>query len=349
MLVLGAVGGLAGPTKRPASLEPTTSRIASCVVTGETGSSSKWFADYRTVNSGHRTRIYLDDAGVRSTGASVASDLSHPWVISWTGSDHEPSIIQRSGSELRGTHYSTNEMQLLSPDGKCILFLSIAAPPRHRVAVIGDSIFSDIAQTAARDALGSDSYARSWQIDAVPGNGWNSPPATWPGAVDGGWALSADRGLLVNRPSVVVAELGADDALRAVFAKATSKPALAGELLAGVSTAVNELIDEDSARVACTVLVTAPSFPIQIYGAGQSYLEQSELVNSVIRDQASRGGAKVRVADWAAVSASHHTSSRSGVWFMPDDVHPNRAGQLALLSLVHHVIQTCPSAPAGGH
>ena len=318
-------------------------------MSGTGGPTSKWFADYRAVSSGRRTQIYLDDAGVRSTGTPASNALSRPWVISWTTSDLKQTVIRRTDAALDGSHFSTDKLQLLSPDGACTLFLSAAAPPEHRVAVIGDSIFADVAQTVSRHALGSDSYAQTWQIDAVPGNGWNSAPATWPGSVDGGWVLSSDRGLLDSRPSVLVAELGADDALRAVFATATSKPALAGEILSGVSTAVNELIDEDAARVACTVLVTAPSFPIQIYGAGVRYLEQSELVNSVIRAEASRAGAEVRVADWAALSASHHAPTRSGVWFMPDDVHPDRAGQLALVSLVHRVIQTCPSTATGGH
>jgi hypothetical protein len=331
----------------PASAIPPvhlTSKVATCVVPGSTGHSTEWFARYK-VAEGDKTEIDVVGVGEHSSDSNASSTVLRPWVVTWATANQPPATVRKFGVEIENATYSTEKMQMLSPDGKCILYLSAVPTPRDRVAVIGDSVFANIAQTVVNTALGDESYAQSWQISATSGNGWNATPVSWPlKVVDGDWAIDSARGLAPSQPSVLVVELGADDALRAVFASATAHPILARDVVTGVSKNIGELIDEESPQFPCTVLVTAPTYPTQIFGAGEAYVTQAILVNSVIREQALRHrSSDVRLADWAALSAAHHSPSGPLTdWFASgDNVHPNLAGQLALISLIHRVIQTC--------
>ena len=347
-LVVAAVALVAAEWIPPASAMPPLkgqSKIATCVVPGSTGGSTKWFARYQVTDAATRPEIRLVSTGEKSSAPTSPAGTLRPWVVSWTAPHRRAATVHRRGADIGTATFSTEKVQLLSPDGKCILYLSAVPTPPHRVAVIGDSVFANIAQTVVKNALGSESYAESWQISATSGNGWNATPVSWPLKVVGGnWAIDSARGLAASHPSVLVVELGADDALRAVFASAMSDPTLAREVLNGVSQNVGEFIEEESSIVPCTVLVTAPSFETPIFGAGQTYVTEADLVNAIIKSQASlHRSADVRVANWAALSASHHSPSGPAKdWFTSgDNVHPNVDGQKALVSLIHRVIGTC--------
>ncbi len=322
-----------------------TSKIATCVVPGSTGQSTKWFARYQVTEGAHRSEIHVVSTGEQSSVATSSAANLHPWVMTWTAPNRRPTTVRKAGTDIGSATFSAEKMQILSPDGQCILYLSAVPTAQHKVAVIGDSVFANIAQTVVKTALGNESYAQSWQISATSGNGWNATPVSWPLQVVGGdWALDSARGMAASHPSALVVELGADDALRAVFASALSDLPLVRQVLNGVSNNISEFIDQESSVVPCTVLVTAPSFETPIFGAGETYVTEADLVNSIIKTQASQHrGEDVRLANWAALSASHHSpSGPARDWFTSgDNVHPNVAGQRALISLIHRVIGTC--------
>jgi len=346
----GVVASLATVTAEwvpPASAVPPahlTSKIATCVVPGSTGHSTEWFARYK-VAEGQKSEIHVVGVGEHSSDSNSPSTSLRPWMLTWATANQAPATVRKLGPDIKNATFSAEKMQMLSPDGKCILYLSAVPTPPHRVAVIGDSVFANIAQTVAKKALGAESYAQSWQISATSGNGWNATPVTWPlKVVDGDWAIDSARGLAESQPSVLVVELGADDALRAVFASVTAHPKFARDLVTGVSKNIGELIDQESPQLPCTVLVTAPAFPTDLFGAGEAYVTEAVLVNAAIREQALRHRkSDVRLADWAAFSAAHHSPvGPSKDWFAPgDNVHPNLAGEKALISLIHRVIKTC--------
>jgi GDSL-like Lipase/Acylhydrolase len=321
------------------------SKVATCVVPAANGESTKWFARYQVTGSTRAPEIRLVRTGEESHSPAAPEGTLRPWVVTWAAPHHRPSTVRKRAADIGSATFSAEKLQMLSPDGNCILYLSAVPTPPHKVAVIGDSVFANIAQTVVKKALGGESYAQSWQISATSGNGWNATPISWPlKVVDGHWAIDSARGLAASHPSALVVELGADDALRAVFASALSDPTRAAEVVNGVSANIGEFLDQESSVIPCTVLVTAPSVETPIFGAGEIYVTEADLVNSVIRTQAlQHTNANVRVADWAVVSASHHSPSGPRKdWFTSgDNVHPNVAGQEALISLIHHVIGTC--------
>ena len=242
------------------------SKVATCVVPGVSGQSTKWFARYQVTGSARTPEIRLVSTGEQSNGPVAPEGSLRPWVVSWAAPHRRASTVRKRGADIGRATFSTGKIQMLSPDGNCILYLSAVPTPPHRVAVIGDSVFANIAQTVVKKALGGESYAQSWQISATSGNGWNATPISWPLKVlDGHWAIDSARGLAASHPSALVVELGADDALRAVFASALSDPTRAAEVVNGVSANVGEFLDQESSVVPCTVLVTAPSVETPIF------------------------------------------------------------------------------------
>jgi hypothetical protein len=348
VVVMGAVVafGAQGVASPHVSSHVSESRRATCVAPGtKAGSSVRWFTDYRVVTERQATSIELGKSGNESSGRTESTTGPQPWVASWLSPNGVTSQARAFDPGSGGTRFPTGRLQLLAPGGKCILYLSAHPVPSHRVAVIGDSVFANIAHAVAQNALGKASYSRDWQIVATSGYGWNASPVVWPlGVLQGGWVLDSFRGLAASRPSALVVELGANDALRAVFDSSTSNPAQALSVLAGVFESVGNLIEDAADQVPCTVLVTVPTSPTLIFGAGQPYVTQAELVNEAIRVQADKYGPSVRVADWAALSAAHHSTTGTQDWFTGDNVHPNRTGESALVSLVHRTLLSCPAS-----
>ncbi len=99
---------------------------------------------------------------------------------------------------------------------------------------------------------------------------------------------------------------------------------------------INELLAQSARLGLPTVLVTVPTFPTTLYGGGVRYQREAQLVDSIIWTAAAGAqGHRVVVADWATLSAAHHLAqSVTGNWFTPDGLHPNQAGEAALIGLV---------------
>ena len=210
------------------------------------------------------------------------------------------------------------------------------------IAVVGDSIFRGVSDGLTSGALTADPAGTTWEIDAESGFGWGASGPDWPlSVVRGSWALGHASSLLARHPDVLVVELGANDALRASFAIARHEPGFARRILAGVATNVGRVLERIRGRTRCVVLVTPPTQPTTLFGAGALYAREATLVNSTLRRVAA-GHKAVAVADWARLSAGHyHLDGSPGNWFAPDGVHLVTEGQRALLTLVQRTATAC--------
>ena len=310
-------------------------RTATCEEGAPGARTIQWTARYRSPLSwGHPLQIQLLLAGREPpTGASDVN--SPPWTLWWVGSDGVVKQVSSSVAQLSTIRAGAATANLLSPDHECSLVLS-GSPVKPSVAVIGDSVFAGI-QNRLTTVLQSEVYARSWLITAESGFGWGASAPLWPtSTIRGSWAIGLARGLDSQDPSALVVELGANDSLRATFADVLKKPELASQIRAAVAANISELLAQ-SARVGVpTVLVNVPTFPTTLYGGGMRYQREAQLVDSIISSAAAGArGDRVTVADWATLSAPHHLpQSATGNWFTPDGLHPNQAGDEALVGLV---------------
>lgn len=321
----------------------TVTRAAWCVEPLGGDHAVDWWARYTVSGAPGTERIRVVSAGSRSTGGPAPPTGSDRWVLSWAAPTGLGSQALSSVTAALPLHaIRSPRAELLSPDGNCALLLSSARVPAHQVAVLGDSVFAIIARAPTPVVP----TVRSWQINARSGDGWGSAPVDWPlGVVQGAWAIGLARGMFTQHPSALVVELGTNDAIRAVFADGTDDPGLERRILAGVARAVSRLVAEATPQVPCTVLVTASTHETGLFGQGVHYSDEAGKVNAILRAEASHaGGQSVLIADWGALSASHHLSEGApGDWFTPgDDIHPNLAGQRALLGLIQRVVRSCP-------
>jgi hypothetical protein len=107
---------------------------------------------------------------------------------------------------------------------------------------------------------------------------------------------------------------------------------------------VGQVLSETTTTAPCTVLVTPPTTPTSLFGAGRAYSDEAHQIASIIRSEVAKvGSPRVTVADWGAESAQHfaqHKPERD--WFSPDGLHPNRPGEIALINLIIESISSCP-------
>jgi hypothetical protein len=335
---------------QPTSTGPAT-RLASCIEPLGRGHTVDWWARYTASGAPGTEQIRVVSAGSRSTGGQRPPTGSERWVLSWAAPTGLGTLTVTSATSALPLHViPSSRVALLSPDRNCSLLLSAAPGPAHPVAVIGDSVFAIIARAPTPPSPS----VTSWQINAQSGDGWGSAPVNWPlGVVRGTWAIALARGIFTQHPSALVVELGTNDAIRAVFADGTGNPALGRRILTGVAEAVSQLLTEGAPEIPCTVLVTASTHETGLFGQGLHYSDAAGKVNAILRAKASEadgkktsgtGGKSVLIADWGALAAPHHLAEGApGNWFTPgDDIHPNAAGQRALLGLIQRVVKTCP-------
>ena len=306
-----------------------------------------WFARFRaSASSGRGPSIRIVQAG-RVSGASSAADGR--WVLSWTGPRGANHSARSSASALSRITVRAPMAHLLAPDNNCSLVLSASPTPPGLVAVIGDSVFVNISRDLTAARLPGTIYADRWQISATSGFGWSASAPSWPWtSVKGSWAIGLARGIFAEHPSVLVIELGVNDALRAAFADLNRRVVWAARIRAAVAHNIDQLLTQSADLVPCTVLVTAPDHRTNLIFTGTDYPPEADAVNSLIESAAQRAHSpRIVVADWAAFSGDHHpTPGGAGAWFNPgDEVHPTPAGEGALLSLIEQTVQTCPSGP----
>ncbi len=302
-----------------------------------------WAARYEPVRlPDGATAIRVLQAGKQRPGGGVSA-VAGEWDFSWATPQGSLATVRSPLSAGSPRVVGAGVANLLVPDGKCSLYLSVHAVESPLVGAIGDSVFAGVANQFR--SASSDLHllpAAGWEIRATSGFGWSASAPAWPlSAVRGAWAIGLARGIFSQHPSALVVELGINDALRAAFADVTSHPRTVEAIHAAVSSNVGQLLHEaDTARIRCVVLVTAPDHSTSIFGAGTVYAREANRVDQIVEGVAAASpGGNVRIADWATLSQAHHQGPAG--WFLPDDVHPNLTGETALVGLVQRSIQSC--------
>jgi hypothetical protein len=308
-------------------------RTARCSEAVSGGGSITWTAGYESMparHAGARLRVTALRAD-RSTESAAAG----AWTLWWVEPNGLVGSVSASSTNLARLQAPTDKAVLLPPSADCALVLT-SSPPGRSIAVIGDSIFSGIDTGVSSGRLAPSTFDRRLLVTAETGYGWSASAPTWPlNTVGGRWAVGLERGLLSYEPSCLVAELGANDALRATFGDALMQPRPAADIRRAVAGNVEEILAIAASRSVPIVLVTIPEYPVKTYGAGVYFTNEAKLMNASLRALAAASPGTVVIADWSTLSAHHHVASKTGkVWFLGDDLHPNTAGDEALLNLV---------------
>jgi lysophospholipase L1-like esterase len=331
----------AGATLNPS--QPTF-HVATCSDSAATGASEQWSVRYKsTTASPHQQSIRVVSVDSPPSEDTTSQGL---WTVSWTKPGQQAKSSQLTATKLQTEVIPASPAHLLAPDDDCSLDLSASFRPAS-VAVIGDSVFANIRNSLASGKVHG-AFASSWQIDAVSGFGWSASAPDWPlTTIRGSWAIGLARGLFPDHASTLVVELGANDALRAVFADMRNNLDLAKSIRSAVGQNVNQLLNASTKAVACTVVVTPPDAPTGLFGVtGSVYVSEAKQMDAIIKTEAARfAKSGVVVADWSTFSAGHHLKPTSSAnWFSPGEgIHPNVVGQAALLNLVQRSMRNCPS------
>jgi lysophospholipase L1-like esterase len=299
-----------------------------------------WIARYRYVSQARgEAAIQVLSAG-RQDFKGGMSTVAGAWNLSGVNASGSQSTIRLTLKAGSRRTLDASSVSLLTPDGNCSLYLGSQAHTGPSTGVIGDSVFANIAaQVGSKSLRLVNTTHAKWEIRATSGFGWGASAPSWPlKTVKGAWALGLARGIFVQHPSALVVELGTNDAMRLAFAG--PHPRQAAAIRQGVSSDIDELLKESlNARISCIVLVTAPEHSTSIFDAGSRFAVAAKKVNQIIISDAKRAGDDVKVTDWAALSATHHEGPAD--WFLPDDVHPNSNGDVALVGMIQRSIHSC--------
>jgi lysophospholipase L1-like esterase len=348
VISLVAIGGLtlsvpprasvaSDPSSRPKTAAPVP-REAQCDENAPAGVPVRWTARYDvTTQPGEQFQLHVVSAGGDSR---VAEQAGAAWTIWWMLPDGSTGRQSSSADQLSTIRVMARSAVLLAPDGDCALVLS-ASDSEVPVAVIGDSIFAGIDTRRSTTGLLGATFASDWLITADGGFGWGASAPAWPlTTIRGSWAIGLARGLADHKPSSLVVELGANDALRATFADARHNPALAQQIRHAVAANISELLALSARLELPLVLVTVSTFPTTAFGGGLGYAREAALINAIIRSATATAPGEVAIADWAGLSASRHAARGDApAWFLSDGLHPNETGEDALLALVRTAVQ----------
>jgi lysophospholipase L1-like esterase len=222
--------------------------------------------------------------------------------------------------------------RFVSPDGSCTVF---AAPygtgdaGARRVAIIGDSLVGQLGPDADMNApplVATPLLERGQRVE-VNGQGgrrWTDQPDAAPGLERANFVMTDEiRGL--RGAEVQVIALGTNDAGWVTLAKDQQEYELR---LAWVLLHLDPLLDELAASGQCTVLVTAEDRKVSYIGRDEAqFTRAAGEVNDLLRKRAAEDpDDNLRLQDWAATSAGHHTGDPEP-WYLADTVHLNAAGR----------------------
>jgi lysophospholipase L1-like esterase len=215
-----------------------------------------------------------------------------------------------------------------------------------KVALIGDSIGVALAKELSNSNVAGP-RDMAWAITAQPGAGWGEGENTqgnWPlDVVQGHTASQRVRTAARGRPSVIVIELGTNDALRASFAYALNDGPQLKARIDGTDHNIRSVVKLASSLSPCVVLVSPSYYPTSDFGGEKYYSAMALQIRTVLMKEESRAPHhEVLLADWAALSSTHlDATGSSGGWFTTDGVHPNESGLAALANLIARTVRTC--------
>jgi lysophospholipase L1-like esterase len=215
-----------------------------------------------------------------------------------------------------------------------------------KVALIGDSIAVHLASDLRNSTIGGP-HGVTWEISAQPGAGWGEGEdahGNWPlDVVQGHTMAQRVRAAARGRPSVIVLELGTNDALRASFAYALNNGVQLKARIDGTDNDIRNVVKLASSLSPCVVLVSPSYYPTAVFGAEGYYSAMALQIRTVLMKEESRAAHhRVVLADWAAVSSTHLDAvGSSGDWFTSDGLHPDANGLAALANLIIRTAKTC--------
>jgi lysophospholipase L1-like esterase len=285
----------------------------------------------------------LTEGAVPSVRIDALDAVGAPWDDPWTVVTTDPSTRERL--EEAGDVDTTigrvvavdRAPRLLSPGGRCTLYLAPIDAATTRVAIVGDSIAAALVATSAdRESLAQDVQARDLGVlvDGQSGAPWADIDGT------GGVMLDELRGAAsIEDVHVVVVVLGANDGILAAFPNGGEK--VAQQQRTDDAIGVGMAIFDD---VGCVVVTTPPDHPIRNFALGDDYAREARRVGDVLRALVATDDRLV-LADFAELSRSHHLDDDTvGDWFSGDDeLHPNVDGVAALRTLVLDAVEQCPA------
>jgi hypothetical protein len=268
--------------------------------------------------------------------------------LKWDGDRGEGEhLVIGDAATVTGAVINSVEARLLTPDGACSLYLRAAGPSApDGIAVVGDSVIAQLRSSVLADPAGIPAGADKWHIVGAPGEGWAATPGEGSGPESS--SLNLVRGVLTERPDVLVLSFGANDAIRVLFASINDGAAAAEQARAETAKTFAKVLDEAARTVPCIVLVTPSNWPSNLFGGGIEYSwEARRLVQEIRAAAATRNDRTIAVVDWSALSISHHKpDGEPDDWFSDgDEVHTNVIGSLALARYIDDTVsQECPAA-----
>ena len=215
-----------------------------------------------------------------------------------------------------------------------------------KVALIGDSVAAKLKEALGDPGFGGPADV-SWTITAQPGAGWGEgedSAGNWPlGVVQGTTVADRIRTAAEDKPSVLVLELGTNDALRASFAYSLNNGSELLERIVGTDNNIRADVSLASSLSRCVVLISPSYYPTSAFAEEQHYSATALQIRKVLLTEVSAvPGHTVLLADWAALSSTHRVASGSPEnWFTADDLHPNTVGLKALANLIVRTAKPC--------
>jgi hypothetical protein len=229
---------------------------------------------------------------------------------------------------------------------------SVSTTPK--IVFIGDSIAGNLERAIRTSGFDGPAGDQGWTFVSQAGAGWGegeNAQGNWPlGVVQGQTIARRIRGSGDAPPAAIVLELGTNDALRADFSFTLSDRSELSAQYLGLIANIDSDVAMARSITSCVVLVTPSAYRTSIYGEGLIYKALAQRVDQLLRAQAASGthGATL-IADWAAVSSSHHGVGSDGEsWFLGDNIHLDNAGNHALAALVARTLSECPVPSSTG-
>ena len=334
-----AVRGAASGAEDDAGLPPAgRSGTSSC--TDPVGH-REWRVSWRTSASSIGVVLTPTAFESRATGASAWTDeRAQGWELRWTGSTivspkFGPLVSEKTlrgpFTVLAGQRIPTRlSPRYVTPDGACTVFATPygAGPANEReVAVIGDSLVSQLGPVPGPEGptlLATGMPGDRVEVNAQGGRRWTQIPDAQPGLDAANLVMTDEIRGLRGATSQVVA-LGANDI--GWVSQAPDRQQFEVRE-AWVVLHLAPLLDEIEASGQCTVVLTAQDRKVTYLQGNEAwYAEAATEVNDLMRRRAAEDADDdLRIWDWGAISADHHTGDADS-WFGEDTVHLNAEGR----------------------